>query len=84
MLDPLEKLNYQSATYHALVSSLMSLSDRLCGERLFPWQHIRAVIDPHLSFLGVLQRLALSIFTCNSTDTGAALLSPSVCLQWSC
>ncbi|CAK0785473.1 hypothetical protein CVIRNUC_008682 [Coccomyxa viridis] len=34
MLDPLEKLNYQSATYHALVSSLMSLSDRLCSGRL--------------------------------------------------
>ena len=84
MLDPMEKLNYQSATYHALVSSLMSLSDRLCGKRLFPWQHMRAVSDPCLSFLEVLQRLALSIFTCGFTDIGAALLSTSARLQWSC
>jgi len=33
-LDPMEKLNYQSATYHALVSDLMSLADELCGEPL--------------------------------------------------
>lgn len=33
-LDPLEQLNYQSATYHALVSSLMSLADELCGKSL--------------------------------------------------
>ena len=84
MLDPMEKLNYQSATYHALVSSLMSLSDRLCGERLFPRQHMRAVFDSCLSFLRVLQRLTLSIFTCGFTDMGAAVLSPLVCLQWSC
>ena len=50
MLDPLEKLNYQSATYHALVSSLMSLSDRLCSELLIPWQHTRAAFDPCLSW----------------------------------
>ena len=31
-LDPLEQLNYQSATYHALVSSLMSLADKLSSE----------------------------------------------------
>ena len=31
-LDPMEKLNYQSATYHALVSSLMSLADELCSK----------------------------------------------------
>ena len=30
-LDPLEQLNYQSATYHMLVSSLMSLADELCS-----------------------------------------------------
>ncbi len=35
-LDPLEKLNYESATYHALVSSLMSLADELCGKPLCP------------------------------------------------
>ena len=33
-LDPLEQLNYQSATYHALVSGLVSLADELCGEPL--------------------------------------------------
>ncbi len=33
-LDPLEKLNYESATYHALVSSLMSLADELCSKSL--------------------------------------------------
>ena len=31
-LDPLEHLNYQSATYHVLVSSLMSLADELCSK----------------------------------------------------
>lgn len=31
-LDPLEQLNYQSATYHVLVSSLMSLADELCSK----------------------------------------------------
>ena len=29
--DPLEKLNYQSATYHALLTSLQDLADQLCG-----------------------------------------------------
>ena len=35
-LDPLEHLNYQSATYHTLVSSLMNLADELCSEPLCP------------------------------------------------
>ncbi len=35
-LDPLEKLNYQSATYYGLVSSLMSLADELCGKSPVP------------------------------------------------
>ena len=29
--DPLEKLNYQSATYHHLLTSLQGLADELCG-----------------------------------------------------
>ena len=33
-LDPLEHLNYQSATYHVLVSSLMRLADELCSKSL--------------------------------------------------
>ena len=44
-LDPLEKLNYESATYYALVSSLVNLADELCGETLYPghpylWLHL--------------------------------------------
>ena len=35
-LDPLEQLNYQSATYHVLVSSLMSLADELCSKSPCP------------------------------------------------
>jgi acetoin utilization deacetylase AcuC-like enzyme len=29
--DPLEKLNFQSATYHALLAGLQGLADELCG-----------------------------------------------------
>ncbi|KAK9919048.1 hypothetical protein WJX75_008986 [Coccomyxa subellipsoidea] len=32
--DPLEQLNFQSATYHKLVSGLRDLADELCGGRL--------------------------------------------------
>lgn len=34
--DPLEKLSYQSATYHRLVSGLSALADQLCGMALLP------------------------------------------------
>ncbi len=46
-LDPLEHLNYQSATYYGLVSSLMSLADELCGKSLCPAHlHLLAIPVP--------------------------------------
>lgn len=33
--DPLEQLNFQSATYHKLVSGLRDLADELCGANQF-------------------------------------------------
>lgn len=45
--DPLELLNFQSATYHKLVSGVRDLADELCGARSMSFCHGLTVSFPH-------------------------------------
>ena len=45
--DPLEKLSYQSATYHALLGGLQGLADALCGARAAHHSHLHACLAGH-------------------------------------
>lgn len=54
--DPLEKLNYQSATYHALLAGLQGLADELCGA------HVQQRSLPPACISLSTQRLADELF----------------------